>query len=161
MLISTTTRMTTRSGAWLNPIRNPLVCYLTSTLSCSTPDISGCSAVTVGGVEQTGPHRGDQSRNRSGTFLCLIGFDGLMTFRTGMRLLDNLSKSYLAQRNKSSEHLPRHTRIIGGITVNSQKPVCTTWERAVLVLSYWILQGGTSSRRTVSSGTTRGKKTHR
>ena len=67
--------------------------------------------MTVGGVEQTGPHRGDQSRNHSSTFLCLIGLNGLMTLRVGMQLPDNLSKNDLAQRDKSSEPLPRHTRI--------------------------------------------------
>ena len=73
------TQMVMRGGTWLNQIRDPLVCDLTSILPCSTPDTGGGSVATVGGVEQTGPHRGAQSRNRSSTFLCLIGFDGLMT----------------------------------------------------------------------------------
>ena len=111
--------MITRNGTWLNPIRDPLVCYLTSTLHCSTPDTGGGSAVTVGGVEQTRPHRGDQSRNHSSTFLYLIGFDSLITLRVGVQLPDNLSKNDLAQRNKSSELLPRCTRITREITVNS------------------------------------------
>ena len=110
-LISTTTRMATRGGTWLNPIRDPLVCYLTSTLPCSTPDTGGGSAVTVGDVEQTGPHRGDQSRDHSSTFLCLIGLNGLMTLRVGMHPLNSLSENDLAQRDKSSEPLLRHTRI--------------------------------------------------
>ena len=141
--------MATRGGTGFNPIRDPIVCYLTSTLPCSTPDTGGGLVATVGGVEQTRLHRGDQSRNRSSTFLFLIGFDGWMILRVGMQLPNNLSKNDLAQRNKSSEHLPRHVRIIRGIIVNSQKLAYTTRERAALVPNYWILQGGVSSGRTV------------
>ena len=65
--------------------------------------------MTVGGAEQTGPHRGDQSRNHSSTFLPLIGSDGLMTLRVATQLPNN--ENDLAQHNKSSEPLPRHTRI--------------------------------------------------
>ena len=52
-----------------------------------------------------------------------------------MHLPHNLSKNNLAQRNKSSESLPRDTGIIERITVEPQKRVYIAWGRMVLVLT--------------------------